>query len=48
MNLRLQRMKQAIQVYPMYENAIRYARGETMDDIWLEFQSYGLGSTKQA
>jgi len=42
-------IKQAIQVYPMYENAIRYARGETMDEhlvrvseLWSRFNEAGL------
>ena len=44
-------INQAIQVYPMYENAIRYARGETMDEhlvrvseLWSRFNEVGLGN----
>ena len=44
-------IKQAIQVYPMYENAIRYARGESMDahlarvsELWARFNKEGLSN----
>ena len=44
-------IRQAIQVYPMYENAIRYARGETMaghlervSELWARFNEEGLNN----
>ncbi len=44
-------IRQAIQVYPMYENAIRYARGESMDEhlsrvseLWARFNEEGLNN----
>ena len=44
-------IRQAIQIYPMYENAIRHARGETLDEhmtrvsqLWSRFNDVAQGN----